>query len=143
MATNRPFARNLGSSIAGTEQVGNLAIGDPTSGFNETGLTWYGSPDEDWGYVIAKDNPSGQLAADLTTAYLGFWRSTALTDSSFIELGNDLLNSNHATANEVKTALNTAGYWTSYGLGITMSSAIITSNNEYIEVGANEYLIYN
>lgn len=117
MATNRPFARNLGANIAGTEQIGNLAIGIPTSGFAETGLTWYGGPDEELGYVVAKDNPDGQSAADGTTAYLGFWRSSTLTDASFIELGNNLLSANYTTTNEVKTALNAAGFWTSYGLG--------------------------
>ena len=116
MATNRPFARNQGANIAGTEQIGNLAIGNPTVGFSETGLNWYGGPDEELGYVIAKDNPSGQSAADGSTAYLGFWRSASLTEASFIELGNQLLNSNYNTGDSLKTALNTAGYWTSWGL---------------------------
>lgn len=52
MATTRPFAYNLGSPIGGTEQLGNLAIGTPTSGFTESPKFWNG-PDEDLGYVIA------------------------------------------------------------------------------------------
>ena len=116
MATNRPFARNQGDNIAGTEQVGNLAIGNPTAGFSATGLNWYGGPDEELGYVIAKDNPSGQSAADGSTAYLGFFRSSALTEASFIQLGNQLLGSNYNTGDSLKTALNAAGYWTSWGL---------------------------
>jgi hypothetical protein len=52
MSTSRPFAYNTGSPIDGTIQVGNLAIGYPTSGF--TGTEWWNGPDEDLGYVIAQ-----------------------------------------------------------------------------------------
>lgn len=134
MATNRPFAQNQGANIAGTEQVGNLAIGNPTAGFSATGLNWYGGPDEELGYVIAKDNPSGQSAADGSTAYLGFFRSSALTEASFIELGNQLLGSNYSTGDSLKTALNAAGYWTSWGISggngesLTTGDYVLTAN---------------
>jgi hypothetical protein len=59
MATSRPFAYNTGSTINGTEQVGSIAIGYPTSGFTSTGLRWWNGPDEDLGYVIAHTVPSG------------------------------------------------------------------------------------
>jgi len=52
MAFARPFAYNTGSPIPGTEQVGNLAIGVPTSGFTNSPQFWNG-PDEELGYVIA------------------------------------------------------------------------------------------
>jgi hypothetical protein len=58
MATSRPFAYNTGVGITGTTQVGNLAIGYPTSGFEGTGLEWWTGPDEDLGYVIAQQVPS-------------------------------------------------------------------------------------
>lgn len=116
MAVSRPFSINTGSQINGTDQVGQIAVGYPTAGFLATGLKWWNGPDEDLGYVIALPNPTGQMGADETTSYLGFWRSTELTDASFIQLGNNLLSSNFTTANEVKTALNTAGFWTSYGI---------------------------
>ena len=59
MATARPFAyNNTGSPIAGTEQVGNLSVGTPTSGFSSTGIPWWNGPDEDLGYVIAQSVPS-------------------------------------------------------------------------------------
>jgi hypothetical protein len=54
MPTSRPFTYNTGSAIPGTEQVGDLAIGYPTSGFQATGLQWWSGPDEDLGYVIGK-----------------------------------------------------------------------------------------
>lgn len=75
MATSRPFAYNIGGSISGTLQVGSLAIGTPTMGFESTGLEWWNGPDEDLGYVIALpvglDNqstpvPGSNLYLDLT-----------------------------------------------------------------------------
>ena len=50
----RPFAYNTGGPITGTDQVGDLAIGYPTDGFEATGLQWWIGPSEDTGYVIAK-----------------------------------------------------------------------------------------
>ena len=52
MATARPFSYNPGTSIPGTEQVGSLSVGSPTSGFTNNPQFWNG-PDEDLGYVIA------------------------------------------------------------------------------------------
>ena len=51
MAIARPFAYNSGSSIPGTEQIGDLSIGAPTSGFTNNPQYWNG-PDEELGYVI-------------------------------------------------------------------------------------------
>ena len=59
MITARPFSYNTGSAITGTEQVGNIAIGWPTAGFESTGLEWWNGPDEELGYVICKPIPSG------------------------------------------------------------------------------------
>ena len=55
MATARPFAYNPppNAVISGTIQVGDLAIGTPTSGFTSNPQFWNG-PDEELGYVIAK-----------------------------------------------------------------------------------------
>ena len=55
MATIRPFSYNTGSPIAGTIQVGDLAVGYPTTGY--TGMEWWNGPDEDLGYVIAQPVP--------------------------------------------------------------------------------------
>ena len=52
MSTTRPFSYNTGSPIDGTIQVGNLAIGYPTTGY--TGTEWWNGPDEELGYVIAQ-----------------------------------------------------------------------------------------
>lgn len=114
MSTARPFARNTGSSIAGTEQIGNLAIGTPTNGFSSTGLKWWNGPDEDLGYVIAHQTPGGQPGADGTTANLGFWRSSSLTDESFISLSETIGGQTFASGVAAKTWLNDNGYWTSW-----------------------------
>ena len=117
MSTARPFAYNTGSAIEGAEQVGNLAIGYPTAGFEATGLQWWNGPDEDLGYVIAKQVPSGTQPNPLSVpAYVGFSRSTALTEASFVDLANNLTAYAHnfTTGSQAKTWLNANGYWTSY-----------------------------
>ena len=56
MATNRPFAYNpTHISIDGTYNIGDLAVGVTRQDYNTKpgGLTWWGSPDEEQGYVIA------------------------------------------------------------------------------------------
>jgi len=54
---SRPFAYNPGAPIAGTTQIGNLAVGTPTDGFEATGLQWWNGPGEGSGYIIAKPVP--------------------------------------------------------------------------------------
>jgi len=130
MATARPFAYNTGSAITGTEQVGNLAVGTPTNGFSSTGLKWWNGPDEDLGYVIAHQTPSGQPGADGTTANLGFFRSDVLTDNSFISLSETIANQSFASASAAKTWLNSNGYWTSWeSSGPTLLADLNASNS--------------
>jgi hypothetical protein len=69
MPTARPFARNTGAAIAGTEQVGNLAVGIPTAGFAATGLPWWNGPDEELGYVIATEVPANNQPTPVSTSY--------------------------------------------------------------------------
>ena len=78
MATTS-FAYNIGSAISGTTQVGDLAVGIPSSGYTSTPPFWEG-PEESTGYVIAVPvsgntqptyliNPSSNLT--LSTTYIG------------------------------------------------------------------------
>jgi hypothetical protein len=55
MPTARPFAYNTGSTIDGTDQIGNIAVGrDPQDySLNPGGVKWWNGPDEDSAYVIA------------------------------------------------------------------------------------------
>ena len=123
MATARPFAYNPGATgpITGTEQVGSLAVGTPTAGFSATGLPWWNGPDEDLGYVIAQSVPGNTqpvpVGTGATGASVGFFRSSALTDPSFISLANVIAGPSgpFASGSTAKSWLNANGYWTSYG----------------------------
>jgi hypothetical protein len=67
----RPFAYNpSGETIPGTEQLGSLAIGWPTDGFESTNLDWWNGPNES-GYIIAiidryHDSPLSNLNLGIT-----------------------------------------------------------------------------
>lgn len=119
MATARPFAYNTGTTIDGTEKIGNLAIGTPSIGFTNNPQFWNG-PDEELGYVVAHETPSGtQPNQLLIPAYLGFWRSELKTQESFIDLAktisiNDGDPQNFTGSTEAKTWLNDNGYWSSF-----------------------------
>ena len=124
MANSRPFAYNTGSQVPGTEQLGSLAIGiDPQSSPGPGGLTWWNGPNESLGYVVAYPQPSGDHPTPTATdAYLGFFRSTSLTESSFVSLANYISNGATGTFTsgyQAKTWLNSNGYWTSYSYPIT------------------------
>ena len=122
MSTSRPFAYNTGSTISGTIQVGNLAIGIPTSGFPSTGLQWWNGPDEDLGYVIAQSVPEGNQPTPFTgiTASVGFFRSTSLNESSFIEIAQRIsTNQNFVSGNAASSWLTSNGYWSSWVLTYT------------------------
>ena len=118
MATARPFAYNTGAGITGTTQVGDLAVGTPTIGFTATGLEWWNGPDEDLGYVIAESVPGDTQPTPVSgvSASVGFFRSAALTDPSFISIANAVAGPSgpFASGSAAKTWLNDNGYWTSY-----------------------------
>lgn len=152
----RAFAYNNGAPIPGTDQIGDLAIGTPDSGFAGSGLKWWNGPDEDLGYVIAKPNPSGShIGADSEAAYLGFHRSLEKTEGSLISLVESLYGQTFITGSAAKSWLNSNGYWTSFvTLGPSLLAELdasnlgsypaegslwldlIGSNNGYLQVGS-------
>jgi hypothetical protein len=67
MATSRPFAYVPGSTIAGTQKVGDIVIGTPDGGFEATGVPFWNGPDEELGYVIAKPVSNGDQGTPLFT----------------------------------------------------------------------------
>ena len=121
MSTTRPFAYNPppNAVIAGTEQVGSLAIGTPTSGFTNNPQFWNG-PDEELGYVIAYPVSGGTHPTPISgvTAYLGFLgtknMTNPLSEATFVELTNSSFNQNFTTGNEASIWLTTNGYWNSW-----------------------------
>jgi hypothetical protein len=114
MATTRPFSYNTGSPISGTIQVGDLAIGYPTTGY--TGMEWWNGPDEDLGYVIAQPVPDDSQPTPVpgVTGSVGFFRTDGFDDNEFVDIANILLNSNYTNALDASTNLTSNGYWNSY-----------------------------
>jgi hypothetical protein len=91
MSTTRPFAYNPGSPITGTEQVGDLAVGYPTSGF--TGTEWWNGPDEELGYVIAQPVSGDTQPTNVP--------EDALILSSTYNGGDIVLSNNNQTAEQI------------------------------------------
>jgi len=121
MSTARPFAYNTGSIIAGTTQVGSLAVGTPTAGFASTGLEWWEGPDEELGYVIAVPVSGDTQPTPVSgvTASLGFFRTDDFTDGSFIGLSQYVSKEygtpqTFSSATEASIWLTNNGYWNSY-----------------------------
>lgn len=122
MAVTTPFALNTGSTIPGTEQVGNIAIGTTQQDYagNIGGVKWWMGPDESLGYIIAHEViPPTQPTPVETTAGVGFWRSKLLTNQSFLSLCNVIPPRQGMVpfTNPVnaKLWLNQNGYYTSWG----------------------------
>ena len=122
MATTRPFTRNTGSVISGTEQLVNLAIGISQQEYANDlgGVKWWMGPDEDLGYIVTKEVPSGTQPNPVSSdqATVAFERSSIKTELSFVEMVNELFSQNFTTGNQAKTWLNSNGYWTSWEGGI-------------------------
>ena len=119
MPTTRPFAYNTGLPISGTTQVGDLAVGIPTSGFTNNPIFWNG-PDEDLGYVIAYPVSGGTHPTPISgvTAYLGFKgtknMANPLNELTFVELVNQAFNQNFTNGDDASTWLTNNGYWNSW-----------------------------
>ena len=121
MAIQKIFAYNTGSLISGTTQVGDIAISEANVEYsaNFGGLQWWGGPDETYGYVIAHTDPSGSHDGGAGgSAYLGFWRSSGLTDSDFLTLCNSIPprigDTPFTNTTDASAWLYTNGYWTSF-----------------------------
>lgn len=120
MATARPFAYNTGSTITGTEQLGDLSIGYPISGFTNTPQYWNG-PDEELGYVIAAPVSGNTQPTSIfgVTASVGFYRTDLFDDNQFIELSEIVSNiyetpQTFLTASEASVWLTNNGFWNTY-----------------------------
>ena len=117
MSESRPFAYNTGSTISGTIQLGDLAIGvdplDYTGGIG--GVRWWNGPDEDLGYIICRPNLNGnQPNPDNDPAYIRFLRSKLKTEQSFVDLVNGVYGQSFNSGNDCKVYLDSNGYWSSW-----------------------------
>lgn len=137
MATITPVAYNTGSTIFGTTQYGNLAVGDTSQdyGLQPGGVTFWATPDLDTYYVIAKPVPSGNQPNPLTIpAYVGFNASLISGGAmGFVNLANTLTGQNFTGATQAKTWLETNGYWTSY----SSTPNIVTNNLQFYVTAGN------
>ena len=111
----RPFAYTPGVSVTGTNKIGDISYGHPTSGFE--GSEWWNGPDEDLGYVIAESVSDDSQPTPISgvTASVGFYRSEFKTEASFVELTNNMFDQTFTNGTGAKTWLNERGYWTSFG----------------------------
>lgn len=123
MAKITPVAyKTGGGSIAGTTKVGNLYAGTTPQDYGEVGanngVTFWSTPNEDLGYVIAHEDPigshTGNTSSGTVPAFVGFWRSPLKTTESFVDFTNGLFNQNFTGGTEAKQWLTDNGYWTSY-----------------------------
>jgi hypothetical protein len=134
--TTHPVAYNTGSLISGTEQYGNLAIGTASLDYSSQpgGVTWWMGPDEDLGYVIAKQILAGnQPNPSNIPAYVGFSRSTALTNPSFLAVANGVTGQNFVSTTTAYNYLFDNGYWTSYPEGIA-GSLVFNGTNQSLSL---------
>jgi hypothetical protein len=134
MAFARPFAYNPGSLIPGTEQVGSLSIGTPTSGFTNSPQYWNG-PDEELGYVIAQSVSGNTQPTPLSgvTASVGFFRTAGFDDNQFINLSEVVSNKygspqTFSSATEASIWLTDNGFWNSYVVSLCDSFTFIGNN---------------
>ena len=114
--TSRPFAYNTGSTIAGTTQVGTLAVGTPVNGFSETKLIWWNGPNENLGYVIANSVPKNTQPTPIQHVYasVGFFRTNGLSEMAFAALASKILNMDLRTGNDASYQLTINGFWNSW-----------------------------
>ena len=146
MPTTRTFAYNTGSTFAGADQVGFVAAGTPNAGLTATGVTWRSGPDEDPGYIIAYPTSGPRTAGGgteiISVPDIGYKRSVAKTDGSFITLANGIGATTFSTPYNAKTWLNSNGYWTSWP-GVVWSGLILyldaSSNISYPGTGNTWY----
>ena len=119
MATSRPFAFNEGSTIPGTQQIGDISIGIPTAGFASTGLEWWNGPDEDLGYVIAVPVSGNTQPTEIPGVFasLGFYRTSGFSDSEFINLSQSV-SSTYGTPQTFSSATDASVWLTTMVFGI-------------------------
>jgi hypothetical protein len=128
MSTTRPFAYNPGSSITGTIQVGDLAVGYPTTGY--TGMEWWNGPDEELGYVIAQPVPNDSQPTPVP--------DDAITLSPTYKGTDIALSNNNQTASQIFSYSQTVlGETIISGSNKVMFSVKYTSTNPSVGVGGH------
>lgn len=135
MPTTSPFSYNSGTTISGTSQVGNLAVGTTPQDYssNPGGVKWWMGPNQDLGFVITIPYSANTHPTPVPGVFasLGFYRSNGFDDNSFINLsefvsrkfGNPQTFANGFDASAWLTA---NGYWNSYSSNTNPNQFIST-----------------
>ena len=120
---SRLFAYNPSNTApTGATQWGNIAVSNGSISIGDGGLEWFYGPDEASRHIIThvsgpKTKANG--AELITGTCVGWWKSTALTDNSFIALAERIAakygqGQTFADGNSAKSWLNANGFWASY-----------------------------
>jgi hypothetical protein len=125
-----PIAYNTGSSIVGTTQVGNLAVGTTSQDYSSNigGVRWWNGPEENLGYVIGIPVSGGNQPTSVfgVDASVGFYRSDAKTDNSFNSLVNNIFSQSFSNASSASAWLTSNGYWNTYSSSAASSAFVVT-----------------
>tara|TARA_R110002167_G_C12636282_1_gene648007 strand:- start:114 stop:1595 length:1482 start_codon:yes stop_codon:yes gene_type:complete len=124
MANTRPFTYNNGSTISGSNQIGDLAYGDlndvnngPNYDNNPGGKKWWMGPDEDSRYIIGKDVSTSDWPTPVPEGDIGsvrFWATSTENDTQFIGLTNSVGGNSFSTTAASWSWLTLGGYFTNY-----------------------------
>jgi hypothetical protein len=104
MATTTPLAYNPSASpIAGTSQVGTLAVGTSQQDYSESpgGVTWWMGPDEELGYVIAVPVSGNTQPTPLGST----WDANYVGTGNVLSSGNTVVTNNAVNASVLGTQL--------------------------------------
>jgi hypothetical protein len=121
--SSTPFARNAQrTTISGVTNLGDIGVGTTAQEYaaNPGGLTWWMGPEDSDGYIIcAPVSAENQPTQVGSVGSVQFWKSSALSDSSFLSLANYVKRdfggaADLATASAALAWLTTQGYWTSW-----------------------------
>lgn len=118
MSKNRPFAYdNANPAPPGAVKYGDLVVGDLAQDLSGN-LKWIGGADEMLGYIIAYTGTVHVRIVDQVAVPVGFWRSSAKTEASFLSLVLEKTGQTFSRGDQAKAWLESNGYWTSYGIPI-------------------------
>lgn len=112
-----PFAYNSGSTISGTTQYGNIAVGTTARDYstNPGGLQWWMGPSEDSVYLLAMPDTGMTHTSGIgINSQLQFEKSEELTDDSFKDLVNRVSGESFTGATQAKNWAYAIGFPTSF-----------------------------
>jgi hypothetical protein len=117
-----PIGYNTGTTIPNTQQLGSLVIGTATTidySSSPNGVKFWMSADDTDGYVVSQSVSGGTQPNPVGgPAYVGFYKSLAKTEQSFVNMANSVAVANNSpqnfsSGNQAISWLNSNGYWSS------------------------------